>query len=185
MPIHQKTPPALRPRLEKAVFWILRSPLRSTIAVVAFGVSASLLEFVIHLLVITSSASPLVQALADSIILGIFAAFFGFILLMVARSRRRKVQEDLRRIAELNHQVRNSLQIIVYGERSADMGERRSAVVEGVERIEGTLRELFPLVGERRNDERPWDAHNQLRLQDHRYLHDRRERPTRVASKSL
>jgi ABC-type multidrug transport system fused ATPase/permease subunit len=185
MAIHQKTPPVLRPRWEKVLFWILHSPLRSTTAVIAFGVSASLLECVIHLSVRTSSASPLVQALADSIILGIFAAFFGFVLLMAARERRHKVQEDLRRIAELNHQVRNSLQIIVYGERSTDVAERRSAVVEGVEKIESTLRELFPLVGERRNDERPWEAHNQVCLQNHNFSHDRRRQPTQVASKPL
>ena len=114
------------------------------------------------------------QALANAVILGIFAAFFGLLVLTAARERQHKVQDDLRRIAELNHQVRNALQVIVYGEYSPDISQRRSAVLAGVEKIEGTLRELFPLVGER-TDDRPWEAHNQARMKDHIRVHDRRE----------
>jgi hypothetical protein len=174
MESHQEMPPLfLRFQFERALFWLLHSPLRITTAVVLFGASASFIECLIHLVVRTSSASPLIQAFADSIILGIFASCFGLLVLTAARDRRHKLQDDLRRIAELNHQVRNSLQIIVYEEYFPNIAERRSAVLESVGKIEGTLRELFPLVGERSND-RPWEAHNQVRLQAHQPLHERR-----------
>jgi hypothetical protein len=161
-------PPTLRLQFEKALLWILRSPFRVMTAVVSFGAAASFLECTIHLAVRTSIAMPLVQALADSLILGIGAALFGLLVLAAVRDRNHKVQNDLRRIADLNHQVRNSLQIIVYGEHSPDIAQHRSAVLVGVEQIESTLRELFPLVGER-TDNRPWEAHNQLRLQGHQF----------------
>ncbi len=153
--------------------WILRSPLRITTVVVLFGASACLMEYLIHLAVTTSSAMPSVQAVAGSVILGFFAAFFGLLVLTAARERQHKVRDDLRRIAELNHQVRNALQVIVYGEYSPDSSQHRAAVLDGVEKIEAALRELFPLVGER-TDDRPWEAHNRARLSAHTVVHDRR-----------
>ncbi len=174
MAVHkQMSPRAVRPQFERALLWILRSPLRITTVVVLFGASASLMEYLIHLVVTTSSALPSVQALANSVILGFFAAFFGLLVLTAAGERRHKVRDDLRRIAELNHQVRNALQVIVYSEYSPNNSQHRAAVLEGVEKIEATLRELFPLVGERADD-RPWEAHNRARLPAHTSLHDRR-----------
>ncbi len=171
---HREMPPLfLRPQFEKVLLWILRSPLRVTAAVLMFGVSASLIEGAIHLAVRTVNAPLIAQATGDAVVIGIFAAFFGLVVLTAARNRHHKVQDDLRRIAELNHQVRNALQVIVYGEYSPNDASHRSAVLEGVEKIQAALRELFPLVGER-TDDRPWEAHNPLRLQGHSRLYERR-----------
>jgi len=167
------SPRSVRPQFDRALLWILRSPLRITTVVVLFGASASLVEYLIHLVVTTSSALPSVRALANSVILGIFAAFFGLLVLTAARERQRKVRNDLRRIAELNHQVRNALQVIVYGEYSPNSSQHRSAVLDGVEKIEAALRELFPLVDERA-DGRPWEAHNRARMSAHTGARERR-----------
>ena len=164
----------LRPQFEKVLLWILRSRLRVTAAVLVFGASASLIEGAIHLAVRTLNAPPVAQAFGDALVLGIFAAFFGLLVFTAARNRHHKMQDDLRRIAELNHQVRNALQVIVYGEYSPNDASHRSAVLEGVEKIQAALRELFPLVGER-TDDRPWEAHNRLFLQGHNSLHERRK----------
>jgi hypothetical protein len=170
----KKIPPLLlRVQFERVLLWILGSPLRVTTAVMLFGASASLIEAVIHLVVRTSNAPPLLEALTDSIILGIFAAFFALLVLTTVWDRHHKLQDDLRRIAELNHQVRNALQIIVYGENFSDIATRRSAVIAGVEKIEATLREMFPLVGER-TDDRPWEAHNEIRMQSRNIVKERR-----------
>jgi hypothetical protein len=163
----------VRLQVEKTLVWILNSPLRITVVVVLFGGSACLMEYVIHLVVTTSSAAPAVQRLANSAILGFFAAFFGLLILMAASKRHHKLQDELRRIAELNHQIRNALQVIVYDEYSLDSAQHRSTVLAGVEKIECSLRELFPLIGERASD-RPWEAHNQARLRDRIHLYERR-----------
>lgn len=164
---------SVRLQFEKTLVWILNSPLRVTAVVVLFGGSACLMEYVIHLMVTTSSAAPAVQRLANSAILGFFAAFFALLILMAASERHYKVQDELRRIAELNHQIRNALQVIVYGEYSPDGAQHRSSVLAGVEKIEHSLRELFPLIGERAGD-RPWEAHNRARLSGRMHLHERR-----------
>jgi hypothetical protein len=172
-PPHARPALSLRPQFEKVLLWILCSPLRVTSAVLVSGVLASLIDGVIHFVVRTVNAPPLAQAVADSIVLGIAAAFFGFLVLTAARDRHHKVRDDLRKIAELNHQVRNALEVIVYIEYSPDSSSHRTAVLAGVEKIQGTLRELFPLVGER-TDDRPWEAHNRLRLQGIGRLNERR-----------
>jgi hypothetical protein len=172
-PHHAHPALSLRPQFERVLLWILRSPLRIAAAVLAFGASASLIEGGVHLAVRTLNAPLLTQAFADSIVLGIAAAFFGLLVLTTARDRHHKVQDDLRKIAELNHQVRNALQVIVYGEYSPDSSSHRAAVLAGVEKIQNTLRELFPLVGER-TDDRPWETHNRLHLPGHILLHERR-----------
>jgi hypothetical protein len=144
-------------------------------AVLVFGASASFIQGVIHLVVKTLNMPPLAQAFGNAIVLGVIAAFFALLVLTAARDRHHKVQDDLRMIAELNHQVRNALQVIVYGEYSPDKTSHRVAVLAGVEKIQSALRELFPLVGER-TDDRPWEAHNRLSLQGGNRLPERRSR---------
>jgi branched-subunit amino acid transport protein len=160
---------SVRLQFEKVLVSIVLSPLRTAIAVFLFGVSTLLLEYIVHLAVTRLRLPAQVQAFADSLILGILAAIFALIVLTAARTRHHKIRDDLKRIAELNHQVRNALQIIVYGEYSPSAVEHRQAVLAGVEKIEAALRELFPLVGER-TDDRPWETHNRARMAAHNPL---------------
>jgi hypothetical protein len=162
----QKNPTlSLRPQFERVLLWILHSPLRITSAVVAFGVSASVIEGVVDITARSLRAPPRVQGLVDAVVLGVCAAIFALLVLTAAR--------HLRMIAELNHQVRNALQVIVYGEYSPDKHSHRSAVLAGVEKIQDALRELFPLVGER-TDDRPWEAHNQRHFPGKNMIRERR-----------
>jgi hypothetical protein len=64
--------------------------------------------------------------------------------------------DDLRRIAQLNHEVRNALQVIVYGEyeSAATPAAHRTAILGSVEQIDKTLRQLFPVIGDRTDDQR-------------------------------
>ena len=52
------------------------------------------------------------------------------------------------------HEVRNALQVIVYGEyeSAATPTEHRTAILGSVEQIDTTLRQLFPVIGDRAND---------------------------------
>lgn len=152
----------MRPQFELVLLSIVGSPGRTAAAAVLFGVSAGLLEYLVHLVVRT--LQPQLQVIGDAFILGILASFFVAVIAAAARERHYKVKDDLRRIAEINHQVRNALQVIVYGEYSPESAQHRPAVLAGVAKIEAALKELFPLVGERADD-RPWEAHNKTRLQ--------------------
>jgi len=97
-------------------------------------------------------------------------AGISYLLLMGARARRLAFLEHLRKIAELNHNVRNALAVIQSTQYlSQDSAEQnRRIVLASVDRIDQTLSHLFPTIGERRED---------------RYRHLRRE--MRRTSQSL
>jgi hypothetical protein len=156
-----KSQVTVRPRFERILLFVVRSRLRIATVAILFGLSTFALEHVVHLTLTRTHAQG--SIFADAVILGCLGALLALILLLAAQDRHNRVQDDLRRIAELNHQVRNALQVIVYGEYSPHNADHRAAVLDGVERIEATLREMFPFVGERKDD-RPWEAHNRAHL---------------------
>jgi hypothetical protein len=79
----------------------------------------------------------------DSIVVAAIVATLVSMVLAEARARRKSLLRHLRNVAELNHQVRNALQTIVYSNYLAPP-QQAAAVLESVNRIDRTLRELFP-----------------------------------------
>jgi hypothetical protein len=150
-------------RFERTVTWITRHQWRILAVSMVMGAFTFLAECAVHLLVF--GRKQVGAAMSDALALGALFTVFTFLVLLAARDRHRKVQDDLRRIAELNHRIRNALQIIIYGEASRLDCEGRTAVMHGVEKIDATLKEMFPLVGERRDDRRPWETYNNAQLQ--------------------
>jgi hypothetical protein len=90
---------------------------------------------------------PLLDDLIDSIITAMLASWISYVFLHTARSRRQEVLVQIRKIAELNHHVRNCLQVILGAEalRQAPAKE----VLESVHRIDTTLKRLYPVVDQR------------------------------------
>jgi hypothetical protein len=74
---------------------------------------------------------------------GIVAGFLFFSLSYNERVRRKAIQQRLRTIAEMNHHIRNSLQVITYA-AAADSEESLALIRSSVERIEWALREVLP-----------------------------------------
>jgi hypothetical protein len=56
------------------------------------------------------------------------------------------VRHDLERIAELNHEIRNALEVIAHSHYDAET-EHRELVLKCVTRIDTVLKRLFPVVG--------------------------------------
>ena len=74
---------------------------------------------------------------------GIVAGFLFYSLANNERLRRKFVRERLRTIAEMNHHIRNSLQVITYA-TAADPDGSVELIRDSVERIEWALREVLP-----------------------------------------
>ena len=81
--------------------------------------------------------------LVSNALTGIVAGFLFYSLANYERLRRKLVRERLRTIAEMNHHIRNSLQIITYA-TAADTEESVDLIRDSVERIEWALREVLP-----------------------------------------
>jgi len=77
---------------------------------------------------------------------GITMAIIGGVEAAATRSRRLRVFEDVVKVADLNHHVRNALQAIQYATHMPSGSDQIHIIDDGVQRIDQTLRHLFPEV---------------------------------------
>ncbi len=114
----------------------------SALAVLVASVAGGF-EFTIHEISSRIGVSPLAEAIVDASFVSLGSLAFALAWLSAHRARRQKVREEVEKIGTLNHEIRNALSIIVAAHYPA---ESRAAemVLEGVNRIDRTLRELFP-----------------------------------------
>jgi hypothetical protein len=118
-------------------------PTATTLGICTLGVFSSLIAYLTNALLMRLGTSGELYAVIDATIIGAVAATIGALALIGVRERRKRDIEHLRTVAELNHQVRNALQVIVddyYLSREA----HTEAVISSVDRIDRTLRSLFP-----------------------------------------
>jgi hypothetical protein len=101
------------------------------------------MEFVIHTIIRQATVSAAVLTVLDAVSVGAAVALGMGALLFATRERRKRVLREMGRVAELNHHVRNALQIIAHSHYGAE-SEHATMVLQSVERIEKTLKELFP-----------------------------------------
>lgn len=74
---------------------------------------------------------------------GVVAGLLFYSLTNYERMRRNLIRNRLRTIAEMNHHIRNSLQVITYA-TAAQNAESVEMIRSSVERIEWALREVLP-----------------------------------------
>ncbi len=117
-------------------------------ATLASGAIAGVGEYVIHTAVTGAQLWLDLPTLLDSGIMATITAVLMYIALRGWRVRRMLLLQRLLMVAELNHNVRNALQMLLYSPYLPPK-EQTQAVLESVDRIESTLKELFPSVVER------------------------------------
>jgi hypothetical protein len=119
---------------------------QTRIAVAVSVVCFAAIEFFAHFLLLYLRIPPLADAVADALLMGVAFGLAVWMLLVANRERRARVRQDLERIAEINHEIRNALQVIAHSHFDAD-ATRREMVMESVARIDDVLKRLFPVVG--------------------------------------
>ncbi len=82
--------------------------------------------------------------LTSNALTGVVTGFLFYSLSNNERQRRQLVQERLRTIAEMNHHIRNALQVIAYASAAENPTESVEMIRSSVERIEWALREVLP-----------------------------------------
>ncbi len=80
----------------------------------------------------------------SDVLTGAFAGGLIFLLLLYQRERRRVIRQRLDTIADMNHHIRNALQVISGTAYSAADQEQLIAIRESVGRIQWALREILP-----------------------------------------
>ncbi len=122
---------------------------RSSHTLVAVGAAVAFfaaVEFIVHEVLARLALPPLTGAVLDASLVGCSFGFAVWVLLLGNRERRLRVRMELERIAELNHEIRNALQIIIDSHFDSNP-TRRDMVLESVSRVDAALKRVFPVVG--------------------------------------
>jgi hypothetical protein len=129
--------------LARAVAIILRIGIRPAVtgAALLFGLSEYELS---HWLLDIHSPVDL-DCFLQAVIVALGAGLALWLILRGLINQRRLMEDELRRVAELNHHLRNALEVIVLAHHSAADREHQAMVLECVNRIDQKLRELFPV----------------------------------------
>jgi signal transduction histidine kinase len=109
------------------------------VAVVVFAFSAGLDWFLLHESESRAAAFEFSDALG-----AVIAGALSFRVLQYERQRRRQIRQRLETIGNMNHHIRNALQVISGTAYSAADKEQLMAIRESVRRIEWALREILP-----------------------------------------
>lgn len=99
---------------------------------------------------VTRRYLPPISLMLGGAAIAIAVGLLVFQLLTDVHQRYLAMLERLQRIAELNHHVRNALQVIAY-HSAAERSGSGAALKEPIERIESALREISVALGERPN----------------------------------
>lgn len=85
----------------------------------------------------------------EAIVAFALAAVLVFVLFDIAHSRRMRLLAYVRQVADLNHHVRNALQVIRFQAAVSKDGEEAVARInEAVTRIDQALKTMYPLIQE-------------------------------------
>lgn len=120
----------------------IRSVAKSLLALVLVAVSSYVLEVRLH----RNGIPRRDLILLSSFLVGLVAGALVYFLSIRERQRRAYVDCRLRVIAEMNHHIRNALQVITFYSRKGEKQE--VGVIEAVERIQWALREVLPQLPE-------------------------------------
>ena len=126
-------------------------PYQTTSVLRPFAVGA--LVFVMGLLAnwLSQNVLPSRWHILDDLLLGVTA---GFIVLWYERLRTRALLQRLLIIREMNHHVRNALQVVIYAASAHKDEDLAEQVRDAVRRIDWALKEVLPELKEKHTDEK-------------------------------
>jgi hypothetical protein len=116
-------------------------------AVIGASILFGLFEFAVSRWFIGVNIAPNLHAALQASIVGLGAGCALWLIFLGIIDRRRMMADELRRVAELNHTIRNSLEVIVLAHYAETDREHKLIVMECTNRIDQKLKELFPVIG--------------------------------------
>ncbi|MFL6301284.1 MAG: hypothetical protein ACJ71N_11840 [Terriglobales bacterium] len=120
----------------------LRNWIPWLLGVVAAAVFFAIDDFLDHLMLRLTSANVALE-ISDAITAILIGALVAQLVLLY-QQRQQQAQARLQRIAEMNHHVRNALQVIAYWSLADKEMKQVEMVQDAVNRIQWALREILP-----------------------------------------
>lgn len=131
---------------EKTTFVRIWSPLdRPLLTAVGLGLLIFIVSLALDLGLIRAHwAGPYGTAVISDFSLGILAFVLLYRIFYLGQQRRRQVLARLESIDEMNHHVRNALQVISFNARVSSNEDQLKEIKEAVQRINWTLKVVLP-----------------------------------------
>jgi hypothetical protein len=121
---------------------IVRNSTPLLLGLVAAAIFFAIDDFLDHLMLRLTSVGIALE-ISDAITAILIGALVAQLVLMY-RQRQQMVQARVQRIAEMNHHVRNALQVIAYWSLADREKHQVELVQDAVNRIQWALREILP-----------------------------------------
>ena len=121
---------------------MFRNSAKSMLALLVIFLSSYVIEVRLH----RDGVPNRYLLLASSLTVGLVAGALVYVLSRRERQRQAYIDCRLRVIADMNHHIRNALQVITFYSRTGT--KQQVGIVEAVERIEWALREILPQLPE-------------------------------------
>jgi NAD/NADP transhydrogenase beta subunit len=135
------TPPSL-PRVPEHS-WILRSRTRARLFAALAGLGVTAVTTAACWFFYQAGQPPLMMIIASDVFAGVLAALLIAGVLGNILDRSDALRSQLETIAEMNHHVRNALQLISFSAYQTHDQEAIATMRQGSERIEWALREIL------------------------------------------
>ena len=128
-------------QLEILIAHTLTAPSRILSRVILASVFFGAIQFLLHILLVSVGVRPIADTLMDAFLVGFLFGVVSWVLLAGIQARQVRLSRELEQISELNHEIRNALQVITDAHFDID-AKRRVMVLESVTRIDGVLKRL-------------------------------------------
>lgn len=127
--------------------WMPVKRSRMLLAACLFGVAVFISGIVFDLLLMTQERfHPATAAAVLDAFLAVLAAALLYQVLSYDREKRSRVLQRLETIDEMNHHIRNALQVIAFNAHSSSTEFELAEIKQAVNRIQWALREILPKV---------------------------------------
>lgn len=128
-------------------FWLPFSAGRVWVILLLFGTTVFVLGMALDwFLVHQTGLQPLVAALVLNALFGVVAGFLVHRLLAFERDKYDRILKRLQVVDEMNHHIRNALQVISFSAHGASSESELSEIRNAVTRIQWAVREILPKV---------------------------------------
>lgn len=131
--------------LARAVEFIVQSRRGIGLAVLNATLLFGLFEFAVSHWLLKLPISPILSCAVQATIAALGAGFSFWLILLGIADRRKMIEDEVRRVAELNHHLRNALEVIVLAHYTAADHEHKAMILDCTNRIDQKMRELFPV----------------------------------------
>jgi hypothetical protein len=121
---------------------VLRNSTPWLLGLAATGVFFAIDDFLDHLMLRLTTANVALE-ISDAITAILIGALVAQLVLLY-RQRQQQAQARVQRIAEMNHHVRNALQVITYWSLAEKEKRQVELIQDAVNRIQWALREVLP-----------------------------------------